>query len=371
MELVIKHSTLLENLKLAVGMVKQKTLVTSAVELLTKDDQVFMQCTNFTEGLRSKLPGSTITEEGKTIIDTKRIFDIVSELSESEIIIKKESNHLKVISNEASKIKLLMIDEEFPENLFDDMNSEIEWIKITVNDLTELIKFSSCSAETDEIRQNIAGVYFESGDKSLCAVGVDGKRISYVSKEIPGFKDGIKSLIPNSAIKTIKSILETTKFEFVSVAFTDKKFYLKCKDSTFYTQTLSDNFPNFRAMFPEDDYPHNTISLKKDPLIQPLKRIQIIARETSTPTMFSITKNILTLSAENIKCGSIKEIIPIEYEDDDFSFLINGDYVLELISVFNKDINIEYDFTQDGKPMIFVPKDIDNVFTLIMPTSMN
>ena len=75
--------------------------------------------------------------------------------------------------------------------------------------LRDMLAKTAFSVSTDETRQHLAGVLFESDGKTARMVSTDGHRLSKVGRELPGgpvLDKGV--LIPRKGVGEIRRVLE-------------------------------------------------------------------------------------------------------------------------------------------------------------------
>ena len=105
-------------------------------------------------------------------------------------------------------------------------------------------------------------------------------------------------------------------------------------------------------------------------LLASVKRVSLYSSGTTYQIRFLITKNQLEVFAQDAEIGgSAKEVVPCEYEGEDFEIAFNSKYIIDTIGHLDSNkVSIEFD-TQI-KPVIF--KEIDqpegqDILMIVMP----
>ncbi len=314
-----------------------------------------------------------IISEGKTIVNSKKLFNIIKEFSEdgqnSPINFQENENGIAVINYKKSIFKLTTVPVvDFP-NILDfksDDSFNIEF-KILKNLISKVI-FSTASSE--ESKRNLTGVYFVlievDGKDYLRLVATDGHRLSLAQNEINfkgdkngGIYDFLKTgiIIPKKILSEIikidkdgimKIIINSNNVIFEFENLTEKID----KNTKFISRLIEGKFPDYNTVLPKDGYKVSIINTKK--LYNSIKMVSLLSEEKSHSIELSFSKNNLLVKTVNANIGEGNDEIEINYQGDPISIKLNSRYILDFISNINEE-NLKVRFNTIYTPLVIEP----------------
>lgn len=207
-------------------------------------------------------------------------------------------------------------------------------------------------ANTDELRRNMAGVYFDNGN----IVATDGFRMVVVKSECK--IDNL--LLPIEVAKLFD------KFNSPTVNYTGEELLIESDSLTMYAKAIDDTFPAYKQVIP--DTTDNTLTVNRKDFITSLKGVMLSADKITKRVCLSIKDNKLTLTADNPEVQYHSEdIIDVRCSLDEFITSFNGEYLLDILAVL-KDETVTFDFTTEKQP--FIAKN-SLLTTLLMPVRID
>ena len=186
MEFRIAADELRKALHRAQGIVERKTTMPILANVLVNATKGGVSVTAFDLdiGIVSEHPAE-VMKPGSVTLSAKTLFDIVSNLPEPQLNVKKlQNNYAEITCGSASYRIVGMASEEFPK-LPKEENAPL--VKVSGNTLLEMIKKTQFAISSDETRYILNGVFFEprEGGK-VRMVATDGHRLCLIERELQG-----------------------------------------------------------------------------------------------------------------------------------------------------------------------------------------
>ena len=308
--------------------------------------------------------GADIQEEGSISVNCNKFYSIAKKLPGEEISIVLEKENILIIKpkgNNKIQYKLKGIDsEKFPSI------KEIEDIKffsLKQDIFSDMIRKTIFSVSQNENRRFVSGIYFEKHENALKMVATDGKRLSFIKKDIKTPNNLDKGIIipPKILNETIKLCTGNGDLQ---LALTDKNIYIKIDNFSFISNLLEGNFPPYEKVIP---YNQNIMmKIDKMQLFQSLDRISQISDKESHKINFSISEKSLKITSEDVSIGSGEEIIPVESNTKDFNIYLNYLFVTEALNVI-KNEKVIFEFKDPKNTIVFREENNDDFIYIMMP----
>ena len=184
--------------------------ILSHILLEWEKNSLYLTGTDLETGIREELI-SKIHQKGKASVSAKKLYEIVRELPEETIHIRKKDNQWITLQCGRSTFNLAGLDpEEFPSlPAYQDEN----FSTVSTGLIREMIEKTVFAASNEESRYHLNGLLFaqarQGGDEMLRMVATDGHRLSLVdrkNKKIFGIDEkGI--IMPKKGILEVKKII--------------------------------------------------------------------------------------------------------------------------------------------------------------------
>ncbi len=320
-----------------------------------------------------------IISEGKTTVNSKKIYNIIKELPQ-DFIEEKDDKYVDFIENEngivtvsykKSVFKLTTIPASDYPNIIDfesDDSFNIE-LKIFKTLISKVIFSTALSEDT---KRNLTGVYFileKSGNEDyLRLVATDGHRLSLAQSVINynGKKDeGIYNLLKNGVIiprKLLSEVLKLDKIEssIVSIQINSNNVIFEFQkqsenlnnNTKFISRFIEGKFPDYKTVLPKNTYKTSIINTKK--FYNSIKMVSLLAEEKTHSIELSFSDNDLLIKTVNTNIGEGSDEIEINYKGEPISIKLNSRYIMDFISNIQEN-NLSVKFDTIYSPFIIEP----------------
>ena len=336
MEFRIAADELRKALHRAQGIVERKTTMPILANVLVNATKSGVTVTAFDLdiGIVSEHPAEVI-KPGAVTLSAKYVFDIVQNLPEPTLTIKKLPNNYAEISSGSAHYKIVgMAPEEYP-RLPKEENAPL--VPVSGVTLLEMIKKTSFAISSDETRYILNGVFFEprEGGK-LRMVATDGHRLALIERELPGdfkLKSGV--IIPRKGLFELKRLLEEAPEAECSLGFAENSALFKKPGLSMVMRLIDGQFPEYQRVIPKEGERQVTVSRAR--FAEGLKRISLLSADKSNAVKVSVAENQLRIAANNPDLGEAKDDIEVPYKGSPLTVGFNARYLIDVLSVSEQD----------------------------------
>jgi len=326
--------------------------------------------TDLETGIREELTAK-IHQEGKASVSAKKIFEIVKELPEEIIHIKKKENQWITIQCGKSVFNLAGLDpEEFPSL---PTYSDESFSQVSTHLMKEMIEKTVFAASNEESRYHLNGILISQNKKGekeiLRMVATDGHRLSLLDREsqmIRGIEKGI--IIPKKGVLEIKKIMgDRDGAEEMRVYFDQTHGFFKMGKSLMVIRLIDGEFPEYEQVIPKGN--DKRVLMEKEKMYASLRRVSTMASERVEGIKFLVKKNFVELSSYHQDFGDAKEEVEVSYEGPSLEIGFNARYLMEALSVMDME-DVVMELKDEGSPGILKPQSVtepSNQLCIIMP----
>ncbi len=331
-----------------------------------KDGALNVCATDLEIALRSSINVAT-DENMKMVIPARLLFDIIRSLNETQIHFETESNSkLKLTTDNGVYNIGFSSSEDFP--AIPSVSGEKEII-IGGKDLKKLIDQTSFAMSKEDMRPAMTGTLFEFTADGLKFVTTDGHRlVKFINKNV---KTDLEEqyIVPERAISVLTKLLSDTD---VKIHLSKTNISFNIGDLEFISRLIGEKYPSYNSVIPMEN--ESLMKIKTGELLSTIKRMILFSTSNSKQVKFSISKNQIEVSAEDIDHGSnAKENILCEYSGEPMDIGFNTTYVNDILSHIDGD-EIIFKLHSPTKACIIEPSVVDeneDLMMLLMPVRLN
>lgn len=370
MEFRIEKTDLVNILVKTQGIVEKRNTMPILVNILMQAEDAKLKV--FATDLEVSLTDECKIElktPGKVAVDAKHLFNIIKELNDDWITLKKKDNNWLEIKQTKSVFNIVGIaPEEFP--IFPSYATK-EFVKLNSDVLKDMIEKTIYSVSNDDTRYYLNGVLFEQiKDKEgiiYRMVATDGHRLSIVDKKTEGTKElaltaGV--IIPRKGLYEIKKSLDSIHNETIEIAIEGPQLIFKHKGTVLMVRLIEGRYPNYQQFVPQKL--KNTAQASRETLMASLKRVSLLSNQKSKGVTLALSKGALKITSNNPELGDAKEELEITYAGDEFKIGFNAKYIMDILnSIEDDDVNLE--LNDQLSPGIIRPHGDADYTCVVMP----
>jgi DNA polymerase-3 subunit beta len=230
-------------------------------------------------------------------------------------------------------------------------------------DMVDKTKFSIGQADN---RKFVSGILFEKYEDSLRMVSTDGKRMSFIKKNI-----SLPQIVNINIIVPLKILQEMSKLTNdngdIRIALTKDNIFMNIENHYFISNLMEGNFPDYQKVIPEGQ--NKFLIADRIQLYQAIERISILGDKETHKVIFSLGTGKLIIDTENITLGSGEEIIEIEYAYEPVKIAFNYVYLLDVLAVI-KGEKIRIEFRSPAATITVKEENNSDYICIMMPMTV-
>ena len=367
MKFVIDKNIILEALNSVVKALSQKITIPvlngivmevneKGLELLASDSELTIKVTINKKEIKN------IEKEGKLIIQSRYILDIIRKMPSDIITFENVGNNVKIYSDTNEFILNCYNLSEYP-NISIDKSTNVINLDSTI--LRQIINQTSYAMSTQEVRPLLTGLNIKINGDILECIATDSYRLAKkVIKLSEPIEEAVNIVIPGKSVNELVSILKDN--EDVTIHLFKNKVLFIYKNIMFQSTLLSGAYPDTTNFIPKDFSYMINLNLKE--YYDAIDRASIIT--------LSKDKNIVKMNIEDKKMiiygssaesGKTKEELSIECNNKEkLEISFSSKYMMDALKVLNTN-NIILQINGDDKPIIINAVDDDSIIELILP----
>jgi DNA polymerase III subunit beta len=357
-EFTVKKSNLQKELGFVQGVIEKKNTIpalqnisitsdgTDAIKIIATDLDVTIRCQCEAE---VKTPGTML-------IHARKLFEIVRNLPDAEIHLKKDEQSWAELRCQRSKYRIV----GQPEDSFPTVPEPKETkLSFPADGLRYLIEHT-IYAITQEENQRFAlnGAQFVLSKESARMIATDGHRLAYVEQKnfVQDLTEDFKVLVPRKTLTELLKMLSDfgdaankgkdekdsqKQPEFVYFEKDDNHLFFKVGQRLLISRTLSGQFPNYELVMPKEVKLSMVFSTSD--FLSAIKRAALMADEKSRGIKLRVSDNLAEITSQSSEVGKAEETILTDYNGPEINVGFNSSYLLDFLnSVGTEEFNLEF-----------------------------
>lgn len=248
--------------------------------------------------------------------------------------------------------------------------TDTDSITLPTHVLMTAINKTLFAVSTDEMRKTMTGVYFQIDFNKVTFVATDAHKL--VKYEYNGMESDVTTsfVLPKKSLLMLKGVIENE--EDVTIEFDKSHAMFTCGSTMLACLMLEGKYPDYKMVIPNEN--PNSLKVRKNDLLQSLKRLSIFANKTTNQTVFNVTEHSLTLTSQDLDYSNeATEQLECEYDGKDLFIAFNAKFLIEMIGASETE-NVIFKLDEPNRPGILLPEENaenENLLMLIMPVMLN
>jgi DNA polymerase-3 subunit beta len=368
MELKIAGDELQKALFRAQGIVDRKTTMPILANVLLSATKGSLKVTAFDLdiGVVSEHPAEVL-KEGEITLQARTLFDIVKNLPESQVLLRKtENQYVEITSGQASFRIVGMAADQYPPL---PKEEKANMARVDGKALLGLIAKTSFAISVDETRYVLNGVFLESaGSGSARMVATDGHRLALAEATLgdkavdANLKRGV--IVPRKGLFELKRLLEEAPDAEVHLGFAESSGMFRKPGLSMVMRLIDGQFPEYGQVIPK--VAERTVQLRKDQLLETLKRVSLLSAEKAHAVKLQLEPGKLRISSQNPELGEAREEIAVDYKGKALTIGFNARYLIDGLSALEGD-EVKFELGDDSSPGVLRPASGPAYTAVIMP----
>jgi DNA polymerase-3 subunit beta len=363
----MKFKTQAEDFSLKLGIVqgiseRRATMPVLSHVLLKVDKKKIEISATDLETTMSTWSHAEVSREGSIALPARKLYEIVKELETGEIEVEEIGSHWVEIRSSSALFKIAGLpSDDFP--IIPELHSD-NLFSVESSLLEEMVSKTIFAVSPDELRRNLAGIYFEeAGSKSMRLVATDGHRLSLVEKNIDSrVKFGKGFVVPKKGVAELRKVLKLS--DKVRIGMGDNFFMAEGEEIILIARLIDADFPDYRQVTPE--VTKATLTVDRNEFLKALKRVSILSSEKTRSVKFIINRDGMTMISVSPEVGEAKETIALDYAGDPIELGFNARYLMDVLEVISQE-RVQIGLIDELSPAVLRPEGDEVYLSVIMP----
>lgn len=367
MKFVCQKNSILKELSNALDFTSQRNTIAvyANVCLVLEGNNLTIKATDQKMSYVSEISVDGL-EDGSTTVLCDKFLNIVKNLPETDILFETKEDKICIKpENQSIDFKLRTIDASaFPSLDFSDENS---FFKVSQKDFTDMINQVIFAVSDDESKFAMNGALLEKSGSCLVMVGTDGRRLSYICRQLENsIPDFSKATIPSKFLNLVKK-MSICEGDF-DICVSENTISIRFGSCTISSSLIKNDFPAYRRVIPEKQSKVCIVDIEA--LSDALKRVSLLVENKYKKVILEMNDNKLSVYCDESDVGAGREIIDCKYEDEPVKTAMNYTYLLSPLKVMDgKEVRIE--FSDPSRPFTLKSEPERDYLHVIMPMNLN
>ncbi len=368
MEIRVERETFLKGLSKVLGVVERKSTmpILSNTLIEASADEIRLTGTDLDVGTVTSYPADVV-KPGKVAVDARKLHDIVKEIAEGRVALKRLDNHWLEVSAGKARFKITGLSpDEFP-NLPDVSGAKLASVPSKI--LAEMLDKTSFCVSTDETRYNMSGVFVEKASEEkksgLRMVSTDTHRLAKIEKTLdkaPELPAGV--ILPRKGVAEIRKLAEEAGDAGVEIGFSAGNAVARSGKTTLVMRLIEGQFPPYASVLPKGN--NKVLALDRNRFAASLRRISVLSTDRIKGVKLEMSKNGLVLSASNPDFGEAREEVEADFNGTPLEIGFNAKYLLDALTAIGEEV-VELALADDSSPGVLRGKGNADYLYVIMP----
>ena len=371
MQIACKREELLKGIQTVQSVVGTKSTlpVLANVLLEAKGEKMDMTATDLEVGIKCSV-NVEVLEPGAITVPARTLSEVVRELPAQEVKMKVDENNRVEISSGQAVFNLLGLSrEDYP--VLPGLKGEDQF-SMGVKLLSEMIKKTVFSVSQDETRYVLCGIYLQVAKGKMTMVSTDGRRLSYISKDVAvDKKKEARVIIPTKAVNELNRILgqvltreEAEEDRKVKISIEENQIGFMIDDTILISRLIEGHFPNYEQVIPRTSAIHLKIGTEE--LLQATRRVALLTTGKSNSIRYSLKKNELIISANTEGLGQARDVVGIDYAGEEMEIAYNPQFIIDVLrNIGCEEVYLE--LTNSLNPCLIRPTSDEDYISIVMP----
>lgn len=241
--------------------------------------------------------------------------------------------------------------------------------------LIESVNKTAFACSTDEVRKQMAGIYFTFGSDAMNVVATDAhKLVRYRRMDVKSDTEA-SFIMPRKPILLVKNTLAVAKEESVEMSCNSTNASFRFGNTYIICRLVDGKYPNTDAAIPKEN--PNKLTLDRTSFLNMLRRVGLFASQSTHQVRLSLSASELTIGAEDIEFSNkAQEKMPCLYEGEDMEIGFNAKFLIEMVSNIDTE-NVRIEMSHPSRAGILFPvydSDTpreDEILMLVMPVMLS
>lgn len=338
---------------------KTTSQILEGIKIVCENDKLILTATDLEMSVEKTIRAE-VESTGETVVPGRLFGEYIRKLTDQQIECElNEKNQLRIAYTDSEGVLQCMEISEFPQI------KEIEkenYFEIAKEDFKTLVNNVFYAVAQDDSRPILKGILFETNEKQIRAVAVDGCRLSIANKPLVSSTNDFKIIVPGKNINEIVKMMDGEGN--IKVYVHSNNIMVDLGDTIVVNRLIDGQFINYKQIVPKDFA--TVVTINKSQLEDAIDRASVLSRiDKNNLVKFDIKEKNLMLTS-NSEIGNTKENITVGVKGNDLMISFNSKYFSDCLRVIDNPY-IKLNLNSSILPCVITPCEGDDFVFLILP----
>ncbi len=303
-------------------------------------------------------------DNGEFTISARKIYDIVRNLPENDIIsLNLEDGKIKILSGRSRYTMNILSATDFPRIEVSDWE---ERFKIKQSSLKALLEKTAFSMGVHDVRYYLNGVLFELTQNRLRAIATNGHRLAQSEADIVlSSEDNRELIVPRKAVAEITRFLDDEDEAEITIEVNKNHLKLTKNEQTIVTKLLDGKFPELKGVL--DVEPNITLTANRSEFVDTMVRAAtLFASEEIMGVKITLESGTMRVFAKSVQREEAVGELDVDYKGDTMDAGYKVNYLIDAARAVSSE-NIEFHLQGSDNVCVIKQPGDDRSTWLIMP----
>ncbi|MCR4931736.1 MAG: DNA polymerase III subunit beta [Bacteroidales bacterium] len=335
MRFIINSQLFLKHLSALSGVISNNNTVPiiSCFHLHLEDNMLTIKATDLETTMVSRIELENARVDGidSIAVPAKLLLDMLKSLDDVPLNFAVDASNYSIeISSGEGKYSLAGQNAEtFP--AMPEMKETVQ-TSMPASVLVNAINKTAFAASTDEMRQQMSGIFCELTPENVTFVATDAHKLVRYRRNDIHADESASFILPRKPITLVKNILSSNKEEFdVTIDYNNTNVFFAFDNFLIVCRLVDGKYPNYEAAIPKEN--PNKLTIDRVTFINTLKRVSLFANQSTHQVRLAIKERELEISSEDLEFSNkANETIPCSYEGEPMEIGFNAKFLTEMTS---------------------------------------
>ncbi|MBR4715215.1 MAG: DNA polymerase III subunit beta [Bacteroidales bacterium] len=335
MRFIINSQLFLKHLSALSGVISNNNTVPiiSCFHLHLEDNMLTIKATDLETTMVSRIELENARVDGidSIAVPAKLLLDMLKSLDDVPLNFAVDASNYSIeISSGEGKYSLAGQNAEtFP--AMPEMKETVQ-TSMPASVLVNAINKTAFAASTDEMRQQMSGIFCELTPENVTFVATDAHKLVRYRRNDIHADESASFILPRKPITLVKNILSSNKEEFdVTIDYNNTNVFFSFDNFLIVCRLVDGKYPNYEAAIPKDN--PNKLTIDRVTFINTLRRVSLFANQSTHQVRLAIKERELEISSEDLEFSNkAHETIPCSYEGEPMEIGFNAKFLTEMTS---------------------------------------
>ncbi|RJP26243.1 MAG: DNA polymerase III subunit beta [Candidatus Omnitrophota bacterium] len=323
-------------------------------------DKVCFIATNLSLTIRCE-GEAKVEESGSIVLPKEEITKVVREFPSEDVIFSESDGVVRIQCGEfRGKLKGQSGD-LFPPFM---EVEEGEELRLESGVLKDIIRKTLYVTSQEKSRYELNGVKFDKVETEMKCVATDGRRMAlfrYQKEEMPS--NTFSPLVPVNALQEIQHSFPDEGE--VKMKVQERKIQFECGDSTIISNLLTDKFPQYDRIIPQEG--DIRIVMDREKMLSGVRRAAIFSSMDTGMIIVRVENGKIEIFGERSEVGGEgRDYVNTDYEGEKLEMRYNYKFLMDFLRVMDEE-QVELKMWDQKKPGIFRGVGNDSYLYVLMP----